>query len=70
MWRNAIDAILSNPALSRLRSSSDPPPSLQRLTSVVGSPHYVAPEVLQEADNGYDGLKLIYGRVGLYYMPC
>eukprot|EP00943_MAST-04B_sp_MAST-4B-sp1_P003204 g3204.t1 len=54
---NAIDAILSNPALSRLRSSSDPPPSLQRLTSVVGSPHYVAPEVLQEADNGYDGFK-------------
>ncbi len=53
----SLDAILSNPAISRLRSSSDPPPSLQRLTSVVGSPHYVAPEVLQEADDGYDGFK-------------
>ena len=55
--KNGMDGLLSNPALARLRSSSDPPPSLQRLTSVVGSPHYVAPEVLQEADDGYDGFK-------------
>ena len=55
--KHGIDGLLTNPALARLRSSSDPPPSLQRLTSVVGSPHYVAPEVLQEADDGYDGFK-------------
>ncbi|CEG47120.1 camk camkl protein kinase [Plasmopara halstedii] len=33
------------------------PSGLRRLNSIVGSPHYVAPEVLQNARYGYDGRK-------------
>jgi len=34
------------------------PDELKRLTSVVGSPHYVAPEIVnQQQTNGYDGRK-------------
>lgn len=33
------------------------PSRLRRLNSIVGSPHYVAPEVLQNARYGYDGRK-------------
>mmetsp|Transcript_3667 Transcript_3667/g.11506 ORF Transcript_3667/g.11506 Transcript_3667/m.11506 type:complete len:562 (-) Transcript_3667:96-1781(-) len=33
------------------------PPQLRRLTSVVGSPHFIAPEILHELGSGYDGRK-------------
>lgn len=32
-----------------------PPPPLRRLTSIVGSPHYTAPEVTSSGSRGYDG---------------
>lgn len=38
---------------------------LKRLTSVVGSPHYVAPEVVQEVGHGYDGTKVDAWSVGV-----
>ena len=40
-------------------------PGLRRLTSVVGSPHYVAPEVVQRAGSGYDGPKVDAWSVGV-----
>mmetsp|Transcript_20402 Transcript_20402/g.24783 ORF Transcript_20402/g.24783 Transcript_20402/m.24783 type:complete len:929 (+) Transcript_20402:204-2990(+) len=42
-------------------------PLLRRLLSVVGSPHYVAPEVLrsQEMDGGYDGAKADVWSLGI-----
>lgn len=39
--------------------------SMKRLVSVVGSPHYVAPEVLQEASQGYDGAKADVWSLGI-----
>ncbi len=36
-------------------SFATPPPALRRLTSVVGSPHYTAPEVTSSGSRGYDG---------------
>eukprot|EP01035_Chromulina_nebulosa_P017694 gene17694-23284_t len=34
------------------------PPSLRRLRSVVGSPHYIAPEISSDDPSGYDGRKV------------
>jgi len=39
----------------RVSSLTTPPPTLRRLTSVVGSPHYTAPEVTTSGSRGYDG---------------
>lgn len=39
--------------------------SIRRLRSVVGSPHYVAPEVLQDAGHGYDGAKVDTWSIGI-----
>ena len=69
-----VDDIISRscaPNMSDLSGSSDPSP-LKRMTSVVGSPHYVAPEIIAQHDKrgkksrdgvsdggptGYDGTK-------------
>ncbi|OQS06860.1 serine/threonine protein kinase [Thraustotheca clavata] len=49
-----IAAVSSSPSEDKI----PPKPSLfRRLKSVVGSPHYVAPEVLQKCIIGYDGRK-------------
>ena len=61
----AVDDILCNPSE---RDADQPPTSpLRRMTSVVGSPHYVAPEIISQHDEdskakrksgpGYDGTK-------------
>ncbi|CAK4687274.1 hypothetical protein LEN26_000161 [Aphanomyces euteiches] len=56
----AVSTNTSHDEPSPISSSPDVPdlPSqIRRLKSVVGSPHYVAPEVLQKCHYGYDGRK-------------
>jgi serine/threonine protein kinase len=56
----AMESVLCIP-----NGSADGPSPLRRMTSVVGSPHYVAPEIISQTDhsgekkisNGYDGSK-------------
>ena len=64
----AVDDILCHP---RVREVDGGPSPLKRMTSVVGSPHYVAPEIISQTDSkrskgkeapeeplrGYDGTK-------------
>jgi len=46
---------LSSPVSVPISPCSPPPSQVRRLRSVVGSPHYVAPEVTNEPAAGYDG---------------
>lgn len=46
-------------------SGSCPVQSIRRLRSIVGSPHYVAPEVLMDAGQGYDGAKADAWSIGV-----
>lgn len=55
-------------AIGRSTSSSIMIPAaarFRRLNSIVGSPHYVAPEILQNARYGYDGRKADMWSVGV-----
>lgn len=57
------DIMLCNPRVDGTRAGPSP---LRRMTSIVGSPHYVAPEIIMQSDSkrgkreglkGYDGTK-------------
>lgn len=51
-----VDFGLSALMLSTNEDNANSRLDLRRLTSIVGSPHYVAPEILQDG-SGYDGTK-------------
>jgi serine/threonine protein kinase len=50
---------LSSAMGGRGAASTQPATQLRRLKSVVGSPHYVAPEVLNDNSDGYEGTFLL-----------
>ena len=54
---SAAFAIAANGAAEEKTEGHGTPISMRRLRSVVGSPHYVAPEVSTESVAGYDGPK-------------
>ena len=62
---------LSSAMFGRGAASIQPTTQLRRLKSVVGSPHYVAPEVLNDNSDGYEGTILCISlSLSLSYLAC
>ncbi|OWZ22306.1 CAMK/CAMKL protein kinase [Phytophthora megakarya] len=62
---SAIFAFTENDANGGANGNDIDQPAIRRLRSVVGSPHYVAPEVLMDAGQGYEGAKADAWSIGI-----